>query len=127
MKYLHLKPLIALALGLACTYASAEKLIAVGAIDPIGIKIYADTDSLKKRAHISEIKAIALIDSIKRPDEIPFTFDCEKETYFLPDGKTPSVSKPLEWEKNGAKLSMSSRTLTNLLNISCKQWYEFWR
>jgi len=114
MKYLHLKPLIALALGLACTYASAEKLIA-------------DTDSLKKRAHISEIKAIALIDSIKRPDEIPFTFDCEKETYFLPDGKTPSVSKPLEWEKNGAKLSMSSRTLTNLLNISCKQWYEFWR
>lgn len=110
------------------TTALAEDLRLVGSIEPIGLRIYADHDSISRRAHIARITAIAIPDpSRKAADTLPFIFDCDEGLYYLPDGKTTAIRTPFAWQKNGSTYSLSPQTIPSIFSIACKRSWELWK
>ena len=106
----------------------AEDLRLVGNIEPVGIKVYVDRDSISRRGHISNVTVIAIPDpTSKKVDNMPFSFDCADKLYYLPDGKTTSINTPMKWEKNGTSYALSAKTIPNIFSVACKSSWEFWK
>ena len=127
---MNLAATIALALftSLLGTSVLAEDLRLVGNIEPVGIKVYVDRDSISRRAHISNVTVIAMPDPTrKNADNMPFSFDCADKLYYLPDGKTTSIDTPMKWEKNGSSYALSVKTIPNIFSVACKSSWEFWK
>ena len=107
---------------------SAEDLQLVGTVDPLNVKVYADRDSVSRRAHLSTITLVLFADPIRnRVDKMSFVFDCDGKSYHIPDGATPSISVPFRWRKNGEQFSLSSQTVSNAFALACKRTWEFWK
>jgi hypothetical protein len=114
------------------TFAFAETLAEVGIVEPVGVRIYVDKDTISRRGHLSSINTILLVDPTgKRNDTFPFYFDCESRTYSLPEGAPlpliRSVSEKFSWQQNNTTYFISGTTVSNIFSIACKKKYEFWK
>ena len=121
--------LVILVFGLIFGNASAENLKIVGTLLPNGMKIYADKDSVTRRAHMSQMDLIlVLAPAGNHPiEKLPLNFDCDEKFYYLPDGRKFPISVAFSWENSGVNYSLSGETITNGFNIACKKMYEFWK
>lgn len=110
---------------LACTLAHAEKLELVGAIEPAGIKVYVDRESIKTRGNFASVGVVVPI-GVNYADKMPFEVNCDTLIGNVGDHILPSTT-PMNWEKDGKQMSISSKTLTNIYHLACKKSYEFWK
>lgn len=123
---------IFVAMIVSCLFISnafAENLKFIGTLNPNGMKIYADKDSVVRRAHMSRINLVLILASAgNHPDEkMPMDFDCDEKIYQLPDGRKAAIGVPFSWNNSGMDLSMSGETITSGFAIACKKLYEFWK
>lgn len=126
------KTLLALVLSVYatffCEYARAEDLVLVGSVEPVGIKLYADRDSITRRADLSQVKAVVIPDPTKKTIEtLQLVFDCDARAYYSSETPRASVDQPMNWEKSGERFSIATPAIHKMFAMSCKRFYEFWK
>ena len=117
----------ALTLAILCTIpAFAEDLRPIGTLNPANLKVYADKDSISRRAHLSTINLLILV-TPKQTEKVLITFDCEEKKYFLPDASSFPLTSPFRWVQEGVQYALSDEALPNAFSLACKAKWEFWK
>ena len=116
---LGIAPVATSILMLASGHALAERWVNVGAVQPVNVDLYADSDSATRSGDLAKIRIKSLSDA--KSDEI--SFDCIKNFIYDSTGMKFSTEQPI----SGKGIVWPVSLTKNIQSLACKRRYEIWK